>query len=160
MEFRNPLDRKIPQLALSLFVSLYFASCSLYSKQEPKENETPSATVLDTLCKVGGFTLDDNKGALLVGNEKVFMVSLKGFERTYNVDEFSVKDIENYLIEFSEQLKDPKYHLGGWIYNGRVYLDISIELPDEVSAKIAAIQNKQKAYYDFATGKEVFVGQN
>lgn len=150
------LEGKVFKIALPLLVYLYLASCNF----NPKEKQDISNELTSNLCVNDGLTFDNNTETLLLEGQKVFIVSLEGFQRIYNVDDFSSDDLAKYLVEFSEQLKDPKYHLGAWIYDGEVYLDISIELPDEVSAKIAAIQNKQQAYYNLATGKEVFVGQN
>lgn len=158
MEFgktQNLIEGRV-KLALAVLISLYFASHNM----NPREKKDISNELALSLCVNAGLTFDNNTKTLLEGKKEVFVVSLEGFEKTYNVDDFSSDDLAKYLIKFSKQLKDPKYHLGGWIDNGKVYLDISIELPDEASARVAAIQNNQKAYYNFATGKEVFVGQN
>ena len=62
-----------------------------------------------------------------------------------------------YVSEHGFMLSDVTYNLGGWINDGKLYLDISVVYDNEEEAIRMAKENKQLAYFDIANGKEIFV---
>lgn len=124
-----------------------------------EKGQSPDQVVSD-IKNEGGFTHDFTRGMTpTVG----YMVSLPGHERKIRMDGKSARDlaasIRDYARERRELLRQPGNYVGGWVNpdNGILYLDVSRVETDVASARAAAIENQQEAFYDKQCGDEVFV---
>lgn len=89
---------------------------------------------------------------------KGFWVSLQGHEKIHHSlsDELTIEDIEqavrSFVIDKAEVLSDHDNFLGGWIDNGILYLDISVNISDKRKAIEFGIENNQRAIFDISKG--------
>jgi len=83
-----------------------------------------------------------------------YMVSLHQYESVYsNLDAISVGAIADNIVRCELLSKcavaDQHYYVGGWVAdNGKVYLDISINIHDLEEAKAFGRENRQLAIWD------------
>ena len=107
-----------------------------------------SSELLARIKAAGGFTyqpVDDTtptKGYAL----SVF----RGAEKVFDVESVTEDDIYNYLIEHKDKFEDPGVHVGGWVDDGKVYLDLSIVVEDREKAEKLGIEHDQLAMFDLA----------
>ncbi len=78
-----------------------------------------------------------------------YMVSIQGMEKTYSLEDTTniLKGIE----EYQEYLTSNNYtngHIGLWVYDNKLYLDISLKIDNVRKAIKEAKANKQLALYD------------
>ncbi len=70
----------------------------------------------------------------------------------------TAEDILHYIIDWTAVLyNDTRAHLGGWVSDGQVYLDISAVIDDRDEALSLARENNQKAVWDLANSEEIAV---
>ena len=99
----------------------------------------------------GGFTYDPRNDEFFTGQG--FAVSVKGNERIISGIPFAV-DFVAYSIMHSEILNMADHYLGGWLYEGNTYLDISIVLSDFDIAVHTAREHGEIAVYDLGNNEE------
>lgn len=108
----------------------------------------------------GGFTYDPASGrtpqegfALSVypEHEKVIDASLP--------PEDLARQINQYLEDNKEIWNRPDHYVGGWhdVESGKIYLDISIVVNDNETARRLAVKHGQEGYYDLGKGETVIV---
>ena len=73
---------------------------------------------------------------------------------------FKAKDIADYFHAKRAMFKDPKNHIGGWVSEGKVFLDVSTIVKDAATAERLCKKHDQIAYFDLGTGKEIIVNKN
>jgi len=89
-----------------------------------------------------------------------YMVALAGYERTFDVREFSQADLVRYVADHFDVLSSGlgEVYLGAWQSNGLVYLDVSECISDRELALDVAVQRRQLAVWDVVSGIEVTCG--
>lgn len=99
----------------------------------------------------GGFTLDLDGDAPTEG----FAVAVYP-EAEEVIEAPTVQLIVEYIVRWAPTLiRDPRARLGGWVSEGKLYLDISAVYHDRDEALKVARANKQKAIYDLGAGAEI-----
>lgn len=102
----------------------------------------------DEIFLEGGISYNINTGQ--VNPESGYMVSIRGYEESFNVDKFSDKDIQLYTLKHADMLSDTSKYIGGWLDrdNYNVVLDVSINIEDVKQACYIGIINRQTCIYD------------
>lgn len=107
--------------------------------------------VFEALKANGGITVDVwTAGQPGTG---VVVAPFKETETKIPLNEFKPDDVRSFLRKFRPLLEVPGMHLGGWISDDTVYLDVSIVTEDEVTATLLAKDGNQLAAYNIATGE-------
>lgn len=118
---------------------------------------------LYTDIKGGGITYNIPKAKNMAG-EKAFAVSVFPNRASKPIESsgFSKKDVAKFIEKNFDLLSDKKFNMGGWVDEGKVYLDISKLFTDKKKALQAgkefnqlAITDLYKIVHDF---KNAFVG--
>ena len=86
-----------------------------------------------------------------------YMVSLRDCEQQFYTDDFESKDIKNYFVRHVNVLSDESSFLGGWVHDNKVYLDVSINIPNLEDAIYYGMCNDQDAIWDCANNKEIIL---
>lgn len=73
-------------------------------------------------------------------------------------DTFSPNDIAQYIQNNQQALSQPGNHLGGWMHQGNVILDVAQVGPPTPETVQKAAQAQQKAVFDLASGQEIMTG--
>lgn len=85
-----------------------------------------------------------------------YMVSTtKNTEKVIDLSSLTADDIAEYRAEQANNLTAPNAYLGAWVYEGKVYLDVSRHESDLDQAIRLAKANDQLAIYDLATGNSI-----
>lgn len=129
-----------------------------------------SAAVAEHIAREGGITLNVHTGSqphtgIAVGAfpEREQAVSMQDW------DETGARAIEDYVAEHADQLLAGDVaqsigriggvpHLGAWVYEGRVILDVTVVVPDRAAGIALGRSLGQVAVYDLATGEEIATG--
>jgi hypothetical protein len=108
-------------------------------------------TVLEEIFLEGGISYNITTGE--VNPTTGFMVSILGFEKQFDADKVSDKNIKDYVSENADQLWGGNRFLGAWLDKDtyKVVLDISVNITDVTNACYTGIINKQKCIYDCYT---------
>lgn len=107
--------------------------------------------VMHSVTKQGGFTFRDVVGD---GPGDGFMVSVaKHNEVKVPMRDLTPDKVADYMSVHQQELKDPNNYLGGWVYKGNVYLDISRHTRDRGEAMKLARANQQLGVYDIGKGE-------
>jgi RNAse (barnase) inhibitor barstar len=113
------------------------------------------STLFSELSLTGGFSYNVTTGE---SNPTTgYMVSLRDCERQFYFDDFENKDIKNYFARYVNSLSDETAFLGGWVHDNRVYLDVSINIPNLEDAIYYGMHNDQDAIWDCANNKEIIL---
>lgn len=111
----------------------------------------------DTIAN-GGFTIALDGSRPTDG----YMVALPGYEERIPLQRLSARDVADriysYVIAHGRILRDPGAHLGGWLSDGCLVLDISHVVQDKDSALVLGRLNGQEAIYALETGEEISCG--
>jgi hypothetical protein len=114
-------------------------------------------SVQHAVTKDGGFTFHDHVGD---GPKNGFMVSVqKDTEHAIPVRDLTPEILADYRDVHQADLADPKNFLGGWVYKGKAYLDISRHVEDRNEAMDLARQHKQLGIYDIGKGETLMTEQ-
>lgn len=117
---------------------------------------TGTLDLMTRLYYRGGFTVNA-RGLMPAAG---FMVSYAGYEKSFDAASFDARDILEYVTQYREELSKAGACLGGWYDNEeskRIYLDISVCIPDRVEAITAGKLNGQRAIFDIAAGESVYM---
>jgi hypothetical protein len=90
-----------------------------------------------------------------------YMVSIPGHSVIMDANEFAKNPsghVAAYADEHAGALTQPNAHVGGWTNEGKMYLDVSQNIPDQVSAVKAGVARNQKAIFDLHSMSEVPTG--
>jgi hypothetical protein len=102
----------------------------------------------------GGFTYNPLYGAT---PQQGYAVSLQGHEKVFYFGTMTDDEFLKYLQENGERMKDPAHYIGGWVDDGRLYLDVSIVLLDEKEAREIGRINDQTCIFDMWTNETVYL---
>ena len=103
----------------------------------------------------GGFTYQpvDDK----TPTQGYAVASFPGAERVFDQDKITVDDIFNFLKDHADKFDDPEVHAGGWVSDGKVYLDLSQVKQNEQEAVDLGVKHNQYAIFDLGNFKEIEV---
>lgn len=105
--------------------------------------------LVESLRNEGGFSVS------MAGKSprRGVMVSRTGSESTFDGVP-SERDLEGYVRQHARALADPGRYLGGWVDDGKTYVDISDRWPEGTEAADNALNaNQQLAGYDVGAGE-------
>lgn len=103
------------------------------------------------ICQ-GGATLD--RDLQPIDTQEGYMVSYFETEKTFDLNGIDYKEISNLILKRQADLKDNEY-LGFWVYQGKLYIDISILINNLKQAKQVGINNNQLSIYDLKNNKSI-----
>jgi hypothetical protein len=104
----------------------------------------------------GGFTVSTKPGREVP--DRGYMVSIEGFEvKIRNV--FHVEQLAPYLADycsrFERALQAPGAYFGAWLDGQTVYLDVSSWYEFCDTARVAAWENRQQAFYSLEASQTI-----
>ena len=107
--------------------------------------------VYDAIKANGGITID----VWTAGQPGTGTVvsPFKGTETKIPLNNFKPDDVKAFMRKFRPLLEVPGMHLGGWISDDTVYLDVSVVTDDEVTATLLAQDGNQLATFNIGTGE-------
>lgn len=118
-----------------------------------KRLEKLADAACDGLTSSGGFTVcydgteyDADDG---------YMVSMEGSEQIVSPDK-PYPAVYKYLFDHRGHLHSG-FCIGGWVYEGRLYLDVSVWYSDYTEARNAAVNNGQIGLWDCSKKDTLFV---
>jgi hypothetical protein len=79
-----------------------------------------------------------------------YMVSRDGSEKVIPVSSLTADDVAAFRSKYRTALTNPNTYLGAWVYEGKVFLDVSDHLQDKAEAIQLAYKNHQLAIFDLA----------
>jgi hypothetical protein len=118
--------------------------------------ENLSATIHLVTLEQGGGTFNLNGNAPKTG----CMVGLAGQGTTIPVESFSPANIEEFICTFKAKYAGRKdMHLGTWIEDGIVYLDVAKRLPESRKAQAVRLAKAtgEKAIFILSTFETLYV---
>ena len=101
----------------------------------------------------GGSVRHDTKGTVGYNPRTGFMASYADSERVIDSDKLTQWDCIKFVAD-NPTLSD---YWGGWVNDGKVYLDVSAKFDSRVECIVFAAENNQLAYYDCAAGEAINV---
>jgi hypothetical protein len=105
------------------------------------------------LIENGGFSYNINTGEF--NPNYGYFVSIQGFEAAFDLSEFNDADIKRYIFMHSEEFYDHDKWFGGWVVDGKVYLDVSLKTEFLERAVYLGILNNQRSVYDAYKNKVI-----
>jgi hypothetical protein len=122
-------------------------------KPERQQGDDWSRDLMHAVTKDGGFTFHDHVGD---GPSGGYMVSVdKHGEETVPIKDLTPGRVADYMSVHQQDLKDPHNYLGGWVYKGKVFLDVSRNVADRNEAMRLGDANSQLGIYDLNSGQTV-----
>lgn len=114
--------------------------------------------VQHAVTKDQGFTFHDHIGD---GPKSGYMVSVAPeAEHVIPLRDLHPDHIADYRDTHQDLLKDPNNFLGGWVYKGKAYLDISRHVESRDQALALARQHNQLGVYDIGSGQTVLTNES
>jgi len=86
-----------------------------------------------------------------------YMVGGVSWTMTVTPAEFLEEHVTLFVNAHRFTLSDPRYYVGWWTHNGRIYLDISECIAGPVEAKVAGMQRKEIAIWDVKNSQEIAI---
>lgn len=112
------------------------------------EMVTEAQEIYDAIKANGGITVDVWNGSK--PSSGIVVAPFKETETTFSLNEFTASDVEDYMEKFRPLLEVSGMHLGGWVSDDTVYLDVSIVTEDEVTATALAQDGNQLATFNLS----------
>ena len=115
--------------------------------------------IVDRTRETGGFTVSAKGEFLELGKTDGYAVGGQSNEASCSVKDWNDSTKRNkFLRQYIEQnavklMPKTGNYLGGWVDNGRVYLDVSRVIKSEKEATIHAMKTDQDAITDFKKGE-------
>jgi hypothetical protein len=86
-----------------------------------------------------------------------YFVGIKGHESVSdNLDNID-GDVADFISENGFHLNDIDHYLGGWVDDGKLYLDVSTHVDEKRNALQKGYENDQKAIYDIKRGLSIYL---
>jgi hypothetical protein len=86
-----------------------------------------------------------------------YMVSILGFEKQFDVDDFTYNNFLDYLNDNILDLWGKTRYLGCAVIGDKVIMDVSVNIEDLEKACYTGIINKQDCMYDCANKKYIYL---
>jgi hypothetical protein len=117
---------------------------------------TLSAAIAAVSVPDGGFSIDPATGLPVSGGYAVAIYP----EHGVILDQLTIGDLLEFTVRNADVLALPGSIFGGWRNpaNGRIYLDVSIQVRREIDAIALGLIHDQLAIYDFAAGASILIG--
>ena len=113
---------------------------------------------VESIKKTGGFTLQPVTGDVPTDG---FAVSIfENESESVPLDRISLNDLIDYAASKGDLFDNHANYFGGWIKDGRVYLDVTIVVKSAAEAEALCLKHDQKAYWDFRNKAEVIVNKD
>lgn len=115
--------------------------------------------ISDRTRKTGGFTVSARGEFLELGKTEGYAVGGQSNEASCSIEDWNNSKKRNkFLRDYVKQnavklLPSTGNYLGGWVDNGKVYLDVSRVVKSEKEATIHAMKTDQDAITDFKKGE-------
>lgn len=123
--------------------------------QHLKRLESLADSAVAQLLSTGGFSvsLDPSQPVPQQG----FAASAEGFERVLSYNHsLCYPAVFKYIFDHCSWASDSGVPvIGGWVFEGNLYLDCSVIFNDRQSAVAFGVANNQLAYYDIEAGESV-----
>ena len=76
--------------------------------------------------------------------------------------DFTANDLVDYLVAHKDMLSNPQVHVGGWNDpdSGRIFLDLSVVVPDQAAAEKLAQDHDQIAVFNLGSGETITVNKD
>lgn len=103
----------------------------------------------------GGFTyqpVDDTMPA-----RGYAVATFRKAEKVFDVDKLTPGDVYNFLVEHATHFDNPKVHAGGWVSDGKVYLDLSTIADSEQEGLSLGVKHDQLGIFDLEHGVTIEV---
>jgi hypothetical protein len=125
-----------------------------------KTNETQEAMRLYSCALTGGFSVQSTSSGEFAhydASHGGFAVSLPNYERIVpQCDRQAFADAFAELEQIRLNLSGSSVlWVGGWLHDGKIYLDISAVYETEGRAIYEAVKAQQLAYYDYGKGEVI-----
>lgn len=150
-EFKNAKTVYERDMARTKAFSARFLKDRTNAPEGLPEKDIPAETF-----KNGGMTYDPISKAIVTNG---FAYSpYKEKERRFSRETFSLKDIDDYIVDNIEQLIEPGHKLGVWYDEdgtGDVFLDVSVVGTNASEVRKACHENDQLAFFDIGALEEV-----
>lgn len=78
-------------------------------------------------------------------------------EKIVPLEQFSAQVVAEYVTTHAEILRQDGVHLGTWVNDGNVYLDLTTVYRTQAEALQAARKTQQLAVFNIGTGEEITV---
>lgn len=114
-----------------------------------------AAYLVDKIKRDGGFTYDPVDD--LSPSSGYAVAYYDDAEEIHDVETITEDDVYSYLDKHREKFRDRRSHVGGWVSEGKVYLDISLVIPDRSEAEKIGIEKNQYAIFDLGSFTEIEV---
>jgi len=112
--------------------------------------------IIDLTVKNNGGTF--NLHNIDISTTTGYVVAIKGFEKIVAIDNFNKSAISEYIEEnLPVFLQYPEAHLGTWVHEGNVYLDISKVYQNENIAISIAKQQGEIAIFNLEKLESVYL---
>ena len=107
---------------------------------------TPAQEVYEAIKANGGITVDVWTGSQ--PSSGIVVAPFKETETKFSLNEFTSEDVKEYMRKFQPLLEVSGMHLGGWVSDDTIYLDVSVVTDDEVTATTLAQDGNQLATFN------------
>lgn len=119
----------------------------------PDSEEGWGKDLMHSVTSTGGFTFHDMVGD---GPRTGYMVSVaKETEQKVPLRDLTPEHVADYMSIHQQALKNPDNFLGGWVYKGNVYLDVSRHVARLDEALALAREHNQIGIYDLGRGETI-----
>lgn len=108
-----------------------------------------ASALFDRVIADGGFTyqpLNDTSP-----KEGFAVSTFRGEERQYPLDKLTPDDVFDYMKVREAKFADPRVHVGGWVHEGKCFLDLSTVEKDRGVAEALGKKNDQLAIFNLGT---------
>lgn len=124
--------------------------------KKPKEETSVSQKAFDSIKENGGVTITTEGN---IPTKGYAYAPAKNTEFSISEAEFTPQHLDDYAKEHAEALAQDGAHIGGWISEGKVYLDVSRVGKPSAKTIEEAQANQQLAVFDLEHFKEISTGQ-
>jgi 5-methylcytosine-specific restriction endonuclease McrA len=128
-------------------MGLATASTGKMSVMSPKLGDVALAAIMTN----DGFSLNLDGTPVDPG----YYTSVAGHQRTIPLDSIIEEDIDNYIRDHLDTLKEPDNFLGAWVSDNLVFLDVSRSFQNEEEAQEFGAKNHQEAMWDGFNQREI-----
>lgn len=128
----------------------------VYLSGDPAEVSKVSEVAYKSTVANGGVTISLDGGMPTKG---LAYAPYKGTERIIPQKDFTAKHIETFTQDHAKELAEPGNHLGMWVDDGKVYMDISKVGPDSPETLENAMKASQLAVFNLESFETVTLGE-
>lgn len=128
----------------------------VYLSGDPAEVSKVSEAAYKSTVANGGVTISLDGGMPTKG---LAYAPYKGTERIIPQKDFNASHIETFTKDHAKELAEPGNHLGMWVDDGKVYMDISKVGPNSPETLESAMKASQLAVFNLESFETVTLGE-